>query len=375
MIELIKQKVLHRNYEPLNKILLFKENFEHNYKYLSSINPNVKIAPVLKSNAYGHGIKQIGPMMDSFGPPFLAVDSIYEAYELEKAGVKSPILIMGYVDPENLRFKKLPFMYSVFSMEYAEMIHKYQPSAKLHVFVDTGMNREGIRIDEFDVFVKKIETSPIKLNIAGLMSHFADADSEDITFTKMQVQNFNRAVKVLENSKVKLEFKHIAASFGTLKLNELKELDCNIARTGLAIYGYGDDNLKPALRLTTKIAQVKKVLQGEQIGYNGTFTAPADIHIGILPIGYANGIDRRLSNKGVITITKQQCRILGRVSMNITTIDISNLKQIENQSTNVVVISEDPQAINSLENISKICETISYELLIHLDPSIRREFA
>lgn len=372
MIELFKEKILHRKYEPLNKILLFKDNFEHNYKYLSSINPNVKIAPVLKSNAYGHGIRQMGPLADGFNPPFLAVDSIYEAYELEKAGVKSPILIMGYVDPENLRFKKLPFMYSVFSFEYAQMIYKYQPEANLHLFVDTGMNREGVRVDELGAFLKQVGTSPIKSNIKGVMSHFADADSEDITFTKMQVQNFNKAVSMLEDSGIKVEFNHIAASFGTLKLPELAELNCNVARGGLAMYGYGDSNLKPVLRLTTKLAQIKKVLQGDRIGYNGTFTATQDMHIGILPIGYANGVDRRLSNKGIVTIEEHECKILGRVSMNITSVDMTNTQNADS-NTLVTVISENPNSVNSLENLSKICETIPYELLIHLDSSIRRE--
>src|SRR5581483_5638239 len=140
-------KFLKRKSYPLNKIYLSQKNLFHNYKYLTSLDPKIQIAPVLKSNAYGHGIELMGQVLDRVGVPFLCVDSLFEAYQLKKVGVKTPILIMGYMDPQSLMIKHLPFSYAVYDLALAKAINDYQKGAEVHIFVDTGMHREGVGIE------------------------------------------------------------------------------------------------------------------------------------------------------------------------------------------------------------------------------------
>jgi len=169
------RKLSGHTYEHLNIIEISASRLNHNYNYLSSLKKNIKIAPVLKSNAYGHGLLQIAKIVDRLNPPFICVDSLFEAYELLKANIKTQILIMGFISPKSLKTKKLPFSFVVFNKELVDAISKYQPHAKIHIFVDTGMHREGVNLDELPSFIKYIKTKT-NLEIEGLMSHFAKSD-------------------------------------------------------------------------------------------------------------------------------------------------------------------------------------------------------
>ncbi len=365
------QRIFLRNkYKPLNKITVFEQNLRDNYQYLQSINPDVRVALVLKSNAYGHGIELMGKLAQNLNVPFLCVDSIFEAYQLYNAKINLSILIMGYVDPINLSIKKLPFSFAVFDIDYAKQIYKFQKDAKLHIFIDSGMNREGIRFDQVTQFITELKADKRLSafeNIEGIMSHYSSAD-ESIESSKQQLANFQNAVKEFEENNIYFKYKHISASAGTLKnING----ECNIVRAGIAFNGHGDANLKPALRLTSTIAQVKELKKGESVGYSRTFEAPNDMKIAVLPIGYANGIDRRLSNEGVVRIQDKYCKIVGRVSMNIITVDVSEVDAKSGEEVEVISeISENP---NSIKNIAKLCGTIEYDILVGLDPTIRRE--
>ncbi len=381
MLNKLKKLVKSKRYEPLNKISIFKDSLKHNYKYLRFVNPNIEVAPVLKSNAYGHGIRQVGGVVDSYGAPFICVDSIFEAYELKKANIRTPILIMGYVEPENLRFKKLPFAYAVFSLDYAQKILKYQPHAKLHLFIDTGMNREGMKINE----LVTIGWAEMANNIEGIMSHLASADEDLNPQSDEQLKVFKEAIRICKINGIDFKYKHISATHGILNRKNIEEV-INVSRAGVGLYGFGEDGLKPTLKLTTKIAQVKDIKIGDRVGYSGTFVADKDMKIAVLPIGYANGVDRRLSNKGVALLKLRDkiytCPILGRISMNITTIDVTEVFKNEDetlpirlkpQDYELVLISENPNDPNSIKNIAKICETIEYDILVGLDSTIRRK--
>ena len=158
MLNKIK-KIFGREYHPLNRIEISRSALVHNYQYLSNLNKKILIAPVLKSNAYGHGLVQVAKLLDPLGAPFFCVDSIYEAYELLKAGIKTKILIMGYIDPENLKVKKLPFSYAVYNEEQLKVINKYQKGAGIHIKFDSGMHRLGITIDELSKFINTLKVA------------------------------------------------------------------------------------------------------------------------------------------------------------------------------------------------------------------------
>lgn len=366
-------KIFKKEYRTLNKIEVSNNNLLRNYKYLSSINKKFKIAPVIKSNGYGHGLINVASILESQNPPFFCVDSLYEAYELMKAGIKTKILITGYTNPQNLRVKKLPFSFAVFTNDLLQTIAKYQPEASVHIFVDTGMRREGITIEELPGFLNLLKQYP-SLKVAGIMSHLASTQGKNDPLFNLQIKHFKEALRMINNYKIKSRWIHIAASGGLInkETNKVISQISNMSRTGLALYGLGDDkNLKPVLKLITNLGQIKLLKKGETTGYDGTYKAKKDLIIGILPIGYNDGVDRRLSNKGIVTIRGVACPIIGKVSMNIITVDLSKVPN-SNIGEEVIIYSNDKYDKNSIENTAKICKTIPYDILIGLAASTKR---
>lgn len=375
-------KFLKKDYQTLNKIELSKQNLLQNYQYLSSLNKKIKIAPVIKSGAYGHGILEVAKILDEgctdWRIPFFCVDSLYEAYQLLKANVKTPILIMGYTDPINFKVKKLPFSYAVFDLEAAQVLNEYQPNCGIHIFVDTGMHREGISLNELPEFLQEIKKLP-DIKIEGLMSHLASADYPKDPLNKIQIENFKNALEICKKHNIHPKWIHLTNSAGLLNYVPTRFARRawnvgiqNLARVGLALYGISKDpKLKPVLSLKSKIIQIKNLKKGDRVGYNGTFTVRKEMILGVLPAGYYDGVDRRLSNKGLVTIDGIICPIIGRVSMNITTIDISKVPNPKIGEV-VFVYSNNRKDINSIENSAKICNTIPYELLVHLAQSTKR---
>ena len=262
IIEQIKKLLGHR-YEALNRLEISRANLTKNYRYLSSLSRKIKVAPVLKSNGYGHGLVEVAKILDPLNPPFFCVDSIYEAYKLLKAGIKSKILIMGYINPKNLAVKPLPFSYVVYDAKQLKEVLKYQPKAGIHIFVDTGMHREGAVLSDLSGFVKSIPKKGLK-NIEGIMSHFAAADYPERIETKQQVKDFKKVISVLEKNDIFPRFRHVANSSGLLNSRALG-LDkvSNLARCGIALYGIDpagkEKNLKQTIKFVTHIVQIKKL--------------------------------------------------------------------------------------------------------------------
>lgn len=370
-------KPFKKEYLALNKVEIQRSALLSNYHYLASLSSKLFVAPVLKSNAYGHGIVEVAKILDSEEAPFFCLDSLYEAYELFKAHTKTPILIMGYTQPENFKVKQLPFSFAVYDMEMAQVLNSYQWDAKIHIKVDSGMHRLGVPISELAGFLSTIKKLP-NLKIEGLMSHLASSATGDPLY-QTQVKNFQLAFKIMHQEGFNPKWIHLSASTGFLNPQTRKELAgfCNLVRSGLALYGISpyktDPHLQPALKLTTKIAQIKKLSVGNQIGYDGTYTVKKDLTLAVLPIGYYDGVDRRLSNTGVVLVDGVECPIIGRVSMNITTVDVSKVPENKRQvSQEVVVFSNNPKDRNSIQNSAQSCQTIPYDLLVHLASTTKR---
>lgn len=353
-----------RQYRPLNKVEISASTLLDNYKVLSSIGQKIHIAPVFKSNAYGHGLVETARILDSRGAPFFCVDSLYEGYKLHRAGIRTKILVMGYVDVKNLRFKKLPFSFAAYNISHFLNLVKYQPHSGIHIFVDTGMGREGIPIWDLKIFLKKIPDRYIK-NLEGLMSHFAASDKFNDLRTKRQVVAFKNAIKTLNEKNIFPKFVHIANSSGLLNNRKLG-IDgiTNVARCGIALYGIDPEEknskLKRAVRLISKIVQVKTIKKGSTVGYDFTYVAKKNIKAAVLPIGYNDGVDRELSNKGEVIVRGKSCRIIGRVSMNITTIDVTGVKNVR--------IGDE----GTVKFITPSRTKIPYEFLVNLNPEIKR---
>ncbi|HUQ85472.1 MAG TPA: alanine racemase [Candidatus Limnocylindrales bacterium] len=365
---------LGNKYHPLNSIELSRSALINNFSYLAKIDKELNIVPVLKSNAYGHGLIQVAKALDKLNAAYFCVDSLYEAYELLNHNIKTPVLILGYVDPENLKIKKLPFSYAVSSMDMIEAISKYQSHAGIHIFVDTGMSREGIRIEELATFLDYIKSFG-NMRVDGLMSHLAASEKFDNSKTTRQVKNFKKAQLICSTAGIFPKWVHLGNSSAVLNYRKYKKKIGNLARCGIAIYGIDPEKvntkLQPALEFKTKINQVKNILKGEGIGYNFTYIAKKKMTIGVLPVGYFDGVDRRLSNSGFVTVNNQLCPVIGRVSMNITLIDLSNIKS-PSVGDSVVVYSNKIKEKNSILSASRLCQTIPYDLLVGLASTTKR---
>ena len=171
-------------YHNLNTLTIFPERLEHNFRVLSGLQPGVQVVPVVKSNAYGHGIKILAPLLNTYTVPFICVDSLYEAYELEKHGYKRDILIMGYVDPRDVP-RRRNFLYAASTLDYAQAVLRTYSRARLHLFVDTGMHREGIQSVD-TVYTREILTK-IAPHIEGMMSHLSTPDNIDVSNGQISV--------------------------------------------------------------------------------------------------------------------------------------------------------------------------------------------
>ena len=367
-----------KSYYPLNTIEISSSALLNNYRFLSGLTDDVTVAPVLKSNAYGHGLTLVAKILDSVSAPFFCVDSLYEAYELLKNKIKTPILIMGYVNPDNLKVKKLPFSYAIYDDALVAGISRYQPQAGIHIFVDTGMHREGISVEDLPGFLGYIKSFG-NLKVEGLMSHLGVGENPATPGTKKQIENFKKAEEIVRQYDFAPVWRQIAASGALLHNKDYKENLGNVARCGIALYGIdpeGKDlgHLQPALQLKTTLNQVKHVRKGEGVGYDFTFTAKKDMTIGILPLGYFDGVDRRLSNKGLVLVSNVACPIIGRVSMNLTTVDLSGVESPQ-VGDEVIVFANNPSSKNSIYNAALQCDIIPYELLVHLYSSTKRVIA
>ena len=350
----------------------------HNIQRFKALFPRHYFAAVLKSNAYGHGLKEVGKFLDKRQEvDCFVVDSLIEAKILRDVGAKKPIIILGYIPQRSVvALKKIKdVIFIVNSMEQAEHLRKViNFKLRVHIKVDTGMNRNGISISDL-TRVLAILHSNRHIRVEGMMSHLADADGLSGVSTQMQVSQWRAAMaiyrKIIGHKK---GIFHFAATAGTRYAGMAEN---NLIRAGIGMYGFDStqDNrlgVKPALSFFAKISNIKEIKAGERVGYNFTFTAPKDMKIAVIPCGYYEGIPRSLSNAGYFYYKDTSLPIIGRVSMNLTVVDISQVKEELNLEDEVEIYSSNPKHYNCVENVSKLCDTIPYEILVRLAPTIKR---
>jgi alanine racemase len=360
---------------PLITVHIDKDSILHNLREYRQAYPNIQFAPVLKSNAYEHGLIPIARILDDKNSPFLIVDSYYEALTLRQNAIKSPILIIGYIAPEIIKKSRLKNVYfTVTSLAQLQNINdSVRRPISIHLKIDTGMHRQGLLPTEIHQAITIIKKNP-SIQLQGICSHLADADSKRRKYNKAQLEQWEQSIQFFKNTFPQLTYYHISASAGLIHTSQSHH---NLARLGLGLYGISTiENtkltLKPALKLTSIISGIKVIKKGDTVGYNNTFIAKRDMLIATIPAGYAEGIDRRLSNIGQVEVAGILCPIIGRVSMNITTIDITHIPNIQIGDI-VTLISNDNSSPISANAIAQICDTIPYEILIHIPGYLRRE--
>lgn len=362
------------SYRPSVEILIYKENLLYNLNEYKQKYPKLAFAPVLKSNAYGHGLTQIAQVLDKEKIVFLVVDSLFEAMTLRSEGVKSQILVIGYTSVENIESSKiLNVVFTITSLEQLQAIDRQLKNVKkFHLKIDTGMHRQGILLNEIEAAIKIIKQNK-DINLEGICSHLADADNEDENFTQFQINQWQKAVQMFKQNFTTIKFFHLSATPG---MKYVDKFFSNVTRLGIGLYGintasFPKISLKPVLEMQSVVSSIKNINIGECVGYGATFKAKKAMKIATIPIGYFEGIDRRLSNKGYFKIKDVQCPIVGRLSMNIASLDITAVPNVKLGDW-VIAISNNPQNKNSVENMAKMAGTIPYEILIHIPQHLRR---
>lgn len=385
-------------YQPLVEVRIFKDALLHNLRTYQQKYPNLQFAPVIKSNAYGHGLADVAGILDkcnhphpfgyrsgqaltspikgdeNHGMPFFMVDSFYEALMLRRAGIKTKILVLGFCRDEQMLSAKLKNVsFGIIDLKILKnLAAKLRKPLNIHLKIDTGMHRQGILISELDDAIVAIkQNSNIKLE--GICSHFADADGNNKGFTLNQIEQWNTVVQTFKKEFFGIKYFHTSATAGAHYANKI---DANVNRLGIGLYGINSSpfetmDLRPALQMTSVISSIKNIPAGEKIGYGITFESPRPMIVATVPVGYNEGVDRQLSNIGHFKVKGVLCPIVGRVSMNISSIDVSEVADVKIENE-VIVISADKNDKNSAENLAKLCGCIPYEILVHIPSSLRR---
>lgn len=343
---------------------------EYNYNSTRAKLPQgCKLLGVIKADAYGHGAVELARFLEN-KCDFFGVACIEEAVELKKADIKTPILILGYVAPA---FYDLVVKYDiripVFSYDTAKALSdeavKQGKTVPFHFCIDTGMSRIGFQVNEESTDVcKQICTLP-NIEAEGLFSHFATADESDLTKALAQREKYKAFVEMLEGRGIQIPIKHLNNSAGIMNFDEYFDM----CRMGIILYGlYPSEevdksllDIKPVMSWLTHISHIKTLEAGREVSYGGTFKTTEPRVIATIPVGYADGYPRCLSNKGRVIINGQYAPIVGRVCMDQFMVDVTDVDGAELDSI-VTLVGKDGDAELSMEEVSNAAYSFNYEL-------------
>lgn len=339
---------------------------------------------VVKADGYGHGAVECARRLEKEGIDWFGVALPEEGIKLRQNGISKPILCLGsfWEGQENLLidYNLTPV---VFQHEKAHLFNQTAFSrgtiADIHIKIDTGMGRVGIRFDEVSEFADKLKFFK-NLRIAGLMTHFANADNlQDLEFTNLQIQRFSDAVAIFRNKGFHPVYLDMANSPGAIAHPLSRG---NLVRLGGVLYGLCGDvlpkeielpELKPVMSLTTRIAFLKKVPKGETLGYGRTYQTKRDSLIATIPLGYHDGLRRALSNRGMVIVHGKFAPIVGRVSMDWTILDVTDIENVK-VGDEVIIIGEQNGVRITAEDLARQAETISYEITCGISQRVRRKY-
>lgn len=361
-------------YAPIVRVDISRSALLHNYNFYKNLLTDIAVAPVLKSNAYGHGLVEVAEILQDTDAPFFVVDSLYEAKQLRHAGVKKSLLIIGYVTPEQIVHNSLRNVaFTITDINQLRDVCKLVKSKLvLHIKFDTGMHRQGLELSQLNEAVALLKSHKL-LQVEGICTHLCDADGKDSLITDLQLQSWQTILTEWEKNYGRVTWRHLSATHGVRMVNSQNS---NLIRLGIGLYGvdssgFEQDKLRPVLAMRTVIGSLRTVVPGDHVGYNATYTFEHNRIIATIPVGYYEGVDRRLSNHGSVIVDGIECPIVGRVSMNITSIDVTEVKDCK-VGDEVVVIGNISKLNNSVMQMAKLAETIPYEIIVHIPSHLRR---
>ena len=368
---------------PLSHIELSKKNLIHNIKqFRSLVKSGTKISVAIKGNAYGHGQNAVARILEPH-VDYFQVDSIEELALLRKISQKKTFLF-GYVQNTDLsKAVKLGCILSIFSLEQLRELDKVTRHLKkkqeIHIPFDAHLGREGFLLKELPKLLKEIKKCRY-VKVSGIYAHFANIeDTSNFIHAQKQINEYRKALELFCRENLET---HISASSGILVYEKGQGIH-PIVRLGLSAYGMWPSKhlkflykntrftLRPVIAWKTKIAEIKILPKGHTIGYGLTYITKKQTKTAVIPQGYADGVDRGLSNKGEVLIHGARCKILGRISMNMFTVDASHLPKVEIEDE-VVILGRQKNEEITAEEIAKKLNTINYEVTTRISSLLPR---
>ena len=367
------------------KAVVSLDAIEHNFEEMKkNIAKGTKIVAVIKADGYGHGAEAIARLIEDYDYIWgFAVATPEEALQLRTFGVKKPILILGIVFEEyftQMIAKEIRLTVCTYEMaqKLSEEAQRQGRDVHIHIGLDTGMSRIGFADRQESVEeIKKISQLP-NLKIEGMFTHFARADETDRSPAIDQLNRYLNFAKLLEDAGIQIPMKHCSNSAGIIRV---PEANLNAVRAGITIYGIYPSNeverdivkLIPAMELKSHISYIKTVEPGAAFSYGGTFTAKKEMKVATIPVGYADGYPRSLSNKGWVLIHGKKAPILGRVCMDQFMVDITKIPDAK-AGDEVTLIGKDGKEFISIEKFGDLSGRFSYEFACDISKRVPRVY-
>ncbi|MBT1278643.1 alanine racemase [Thermoanaerobacter sp. CM-CNRG TB177] len=360
---------------------IYLDNIAHNLSEVKRwVGKKVKIMGVVKANAYGHGACHVAKVLVENGVCYLGVATIEEALELRECGINIPILVFGYTpltQAEELIVHNIT--QTVFDINYVEDLEKIAlnvgKKAKVHVKIDTGMGRIGytdLKVAEKEI-EKMMEMEGVE--VEGIFSHFATSDEKDKSYAEQQFDMFKKLLERLKEKRINIPLKHMANSGAII---DLKYTYLDMVRPGIVLYGsYPSEEVKRPLDLRqtmgfkTKIVYIKEVPEGTSISYGKTFITKRKSKIATLPVGYADGFNRLLSNNYHVLVKGKYAAVVGRICMDQTMIDVTDIEGVEVGDDVIIFGNQEGEKITA-EEIAKKLNTIPYEVYCGISSRVPR---
>jgi len=363
---------------------------DHNLQEIKKLSKKGTLfCAVVKSNAYGHGAKEITSLLPS--ADWFAVNSLEEGIELRDFGIKKPILLLGYVSLSQLKEAlDADLRLTVYNHEtldrIAELIRntKIKNPPKIHLKIETGTGRQGILPEEIPDFINHINR--IKgLLFEGVSTHYANIeDTINSEYAKMQLKVFKNSLEKIMKSGAKPKLVHSACTAASILF---PETHFSMLRAGIGVYGLWPSretylsallsgrylpDLRPVLSWKTKIVQIKTIPEGHYIGYGCTYRTTRKTRLAVLPVGYADGYDRALGNTAHVLVKGKRAPVIGRVCMNLTMIDVTDIPNAKLEDE-VVLLGKDGEEVISAEQMANWAGTINYEIVTRISPFLSRK--
>ena len=351
----------------------------HNFNYLKSrVADGVKMIAVVKADAYGHGAVTVSRALESLGVDALAVALMDEAVALRKDGIESPIIVFGGALPGEeaaaIHYDLLPAVHSIEALgRLSQSAASLGMEARYHLKVDTGMGRVGIDYRHLGMFLDHAMELPA-VNLKGVFTHLSSADEDSSDYSSLQLERFRFALTEMEERNIEVDMVHAANSAGVLFHPESW---FDAVRPGVALYGINpsslsqDPELKPVLSFKSSVSLLKNVPAGTPISYRRTFVTERDSIIASVPVGYADGLSFLLSNRGSVIIRDRIAPIVGRITMDTTLIDVTDVPGV-NFGDEVMLMGEGASVSITAEDIAETIGTIPYEILCNISKRVPR---